>query len=94
MISVAIVEDIEEIRIPIKDFLSIQDEFLCETAVESVEDFFKQYNTEIPPEVLLLDIGLPGISGLSAIKLIKKNYQILKLLCSRFMKNTIKYLEL
>ncbi len=72
MISVAIVEDIEEIRIPIKDFLSSQDEFLCETAVESVEDFFKQYNTEIPPEVLLLDIGLPGISGLSAIKLIKE----------------------
>ncbi|MCW8850461.1 MAG: response regulator transcription factor [Melioribacteraceae bacterium] len=72
MISVAIVEDIEEIRMPIKDFLSSQDEFLCETSVESVEDFFKQYDSDVPPDVLLLDIGLPGISGLSAIKLIKE----------------------
>ena len=72
MISVAIIEDIDEIRIPIKDFLNDQEEFLCETAAESVEDFFRLFNKEIPPEVLLLDIGLPGISGLSAIKLIKE----------------------
>ncbi|MCB0751979.1 MAG: response regulator transcription factor [Ignavibacteriae bacterium] len=72
MISVAIIEDIEEIRNPVKEFLNSQVEFLCETAVESVEDFFQQFNNEIPPEVLLLDIGLPGISGLSAIKLIKE----------------------
>lgn len=80
MITVAIVEDIEEIRIPIKDFLSSQEEFLCETAVESVEDFFKQFNTEIPPEVLLLDVGLPGISGLSAIKLIKEKLPEIEIL--------------
>ena len=72
MISVALVEDIRDIRIPLFDFLSDQEEFLCETAVESVEDFFSQYNRDIPPEVILLDIGLPGISGLGAISMIKE----------------------
>jgi len=72
MISVAIIEDIKDIRDPLNDFLSDQDEFLCETAVESVEDFFKAFNSELPSDVILLDIGLPGISGLGAIKMIKE----------------------
>lgn len=72
MISVAIVEDIDSIRIPIFEFLSDQEEFLCETASNSVEHFFENYNKEIAPDVILLDIGLPGLSGLSAIKLIKE----------------------
>lgn len=72
MISVAIVEDIKEIRDPLFEFLSMQENFLCKSSFESVEDFFAGYDIEIPPEVLLLDIGLPGISGLGAIKLIKE----------------------
>ncbi|MBK8946681.1 MAG: response regulator transcription factor [Ignavibacteriae bacterium] len=72
MINVAVVEDIKEIRIPIKEFLSDQDEFLCNVSAESVEEFFENYDKEIPPDVILLDIGLPGISGLSAIQLIKE----------------------
>lgn len=72
MISVAIVEDIKDIRIPLYEFLSLQEEFLCETAAESVEDFYEEYNKELPPDVVLLDIGLPGISGLAAISTIKQ----------------------
>ena len=72
MITVAIVEDIKDIRVPLFDFLSDQEELLCETTTESVEDFLREYNQETPPEVLLLDIGLPGISGLGAIKIIKE----------------------
>ncbi len=72
MISVAIVEDIKDIRIPLYEFLSLQEEFLCETAAESVEDFYEKYNKELPPDVILLDIGLPGISGLAAISTIKQ----------------------
>ncbi len=72
MITVAIVEDIKDIREPLKEFLSEQEEFLCQTAEESVEAFFDNYNKELPPDVILLDIGLPGISGLAAISLIKE----------------------
>ncbi len=72
MISIAVVEDIEEIREPMFQFLQSQNDFLALFAAESVEEFFKTLDPDIPPDVILLDIGLPGISGLGAIKLIKE----------------------
>jgi DNA-binding NarL/FixJ family response regulator len=80
MISVAIIEDIKDIRDPLHEFLSNQDEFLCETSVESVEDFLTKYNKEIPPEVLLLDIGLPGISGLGAMNMLKEKLPLVEII--------------
>ncbi len=72
MISIAIVEDIEEIREPIFEFLQTQKEFVVLFASGSVEEFFDTFDPELPPDIILLDIGLPGISGLGAIKLIKE----------------------
>ncbi|MCO6474490.1 MAG: response regulator transcription factor [Melioribacteraceae bacterium] len=72
MISVGIIEDIKDLRDPLFEFISSRDEFLCNIAVESVEDFLEEVSkSDVPMDVILLDIGLPGISGLSAIKLIK-----------------------
>lgn len=72
MISVGIIEDIKDLRDPLFEFISSRDEFLCNIAVESVEDFLEEVSkSDVPIDVILLDIGLPGISGLSAIKLIK-----------------------
>ncbi len=72
MISIAIIEDIDDIRLPLQGFLKSQGNFLCDIAVPSAEDFFEALKTEeIPPDVILLDIGLPGMSGLSAIHEIK-----------------------
>ncbi|MBZ0180459.1 MAG: response regulator transcription factor [Melioribacteraceae bacterium] len=72
MISVGIIEDIKDLRNPLFEFISSRDEFLCNIAVESVEDFLEEVSkSDVPMDVILLDIGLPGISGLSAIKLIK-----------------------
>lgn len=73
MISVAIVEDLEDLRNPLFEFISTREKFICEIAVESVEDFLTAIDkNDFPVDVILLDIGLPGISGLSAIKLIKE----------------------
>lgn len=72
MISVAIIEDIRDIRIPLSEFISDQEEFVLDVAAESVEDYFIRYNQNELPDVILLDIGLPGISGLGAITLFKE----------------------
>ena len=74
MISVAIIEDVKDIREPLFEFLSSQPEFLCEIKAESVEDFFLKSNNALPPDVILLDIGLPGLSGLGAIQLLKEKW--------------------
>lgn len=72
MISIGIIEDIKDLREPLFEFISSRDEFLCNIAVESVEKFLEELSkNDVPIDVILLDIGLPGISGLSAIKLIK-----------------------
>ncbi len=73
MISVAIIEDIENIRIPLTEYLSEQPEFFLDLSAESVEDYFIRYNQNELPDVVLLDIGLPGISGLGAISMFKQN---------------------
>jgi DNA-binding NarL/FixJ family response regulator len=74
VISVAIVEDEEEIRLGIQRFLDMQKDFLCEVAVESVEDFLPHLNDESLPDVILMDIGLPGMSGIDGIKMIKEKH--------------------
>jgi len=73
MISIAIIEDIDEIRESIKEFLSAQNDFIVASASNSVETFLS-YNHDLTPEILLLDIGLPGMSGLSGIKFIKQKF--------------------
>jgi DNA-binding NarL/FixJ family response regulator len=74
MISVAIIEDDYEVRDAICSYLSSQANILCELAEETVENFLRRLSAENMPEVILMDIGLPGMSGISGIKLIKEKY--------------------
>ena len=74
MIRVGIVEDDKEIRGAVKEYLDDQREFSCSLACESVELFMNQLNEETHPDIILMDIGLPGMSGIKGIKLIKEQY--------------------
>jgi len=74
MIRVGIVEDDKEIREAVKEYLDDQPDYSCLLACESVELFLKQLNDDMLPDVVLMDIGLPGISGINGIKLIKEQF--------------------
>jgi DNA-binding NarL/FixJ family response regulator len=74
MISVAIIEDDEEIREGIQKYLNRQPGFACRRAEESVEAFLAHDHQADWPDVILMDIGLPGMSGIDGIKLIKRQY--------------------
>ena len=74
MINVGIVEDDNEIREAISSYLNDQDNIRCDLAQESVEKFVRFLYPNKLPNVILMDIGLPGMSGISGIKLIKEKY--------------------
>lgn len=74
MINVAIIEDDEEIREGIQKFLNRPPGFICRLTEESVEAFLAHDLGSDWPDVILMDIGLPGMSGIDGIKLIKQQY--------------------
>ncbi len=74
MIRVAIVEDITEIREGIKDMINSREDMICLLACDSVESFLNILNEENNPDVILMDIGLPGMSGISGIKIVKEKF--------------------
>lgn len=74
MISLAIIEDDRDIREAVYSFLGNQENILAEWAGESVEAFLAAIDDENLPDVILMDIGLPGISGIGGIQLIKDRY--------------------
>jgi len=74
MINVAIVEDDSFVRESLKEFIDEQPGMFCPVARDSVEAFLHQLHEENVPDVILMDIGLPGMSGISGIKLIKERF--------------------
>lgn len=70
IITVSIVEDVEEIREKLKSILEESDEFVCMGAYGNAEDAIR----ELPaasPDIVLMDINLPGMSGIDCIRNVK-----------------------
>jgi DNA-binding NarL/FixJ family response regulator len=70
-ISLAIVEDLDEVREGLKQFISLNPEFKVldtfKTAEEALHDLPK-----IQPDIVIMDINLPGMSGIECIRQVKK----------------------
>ncbi|NOX17331.1 MAG: response regulator transcription factor [Chlorobi bacterium] len=74
MIWVGIIEDKIEIREALSSYFRSTFDVCCSFATESVEDFLSAVSDKTVIDVLLLDIGLPGISGINGIHLIKEKF--------------------
>lgn len=74
MISVAIVEDDQVIRDGVENYLESREDMFCVMSVDSVEKLLKQIETKGNPEVILMDIGLPGMSGISGMKILNERF--------------------
>ncbi|HLG32583.1 MAG TPA: response regulator transcription factor [Ignavibacteriaceae bacterium] len=74
MIRIGIIEDDEHIREGIQKYLNAQNNFICEIAENSFENFLPKLDKEGPIDIALADIGLPGMSGINGIKILRKEY--------------------
>lgn len=73
MIKVSIVEDDKIIRESIADLINDTDGFECIGSYSDCESCLRDI-TKNNPDVILMDIELPGISGIEGVKRIKDKY--------------------
>jgi DNA-binding NarL/FixJ family response regulator len=85
MINVAIVEDDAELRKFMEETVSSCDDFFIEGSFSTAEDFKKEFHRLSDLNVVVMDINLPGMSGIQCIGELKpKNVKIQYLVCTVF----------
>lgn len=70
MITVAIVEDIKEIREGLRLLIDGSEGFSCNEMYRTAEEAINNLPST-HPDVVLMDIHLPGISGIEAVRILK-----------------------
>lgn len=82
-IKVAIVEDKPELLANLKLILSYYKELEVTGAYSNAEDFMQALEPAMLPEVVVMDINLPGVSGIKAVEKLKPQYpQLQFLMCT------------
>jgi DNA-binding NarL/FixJ family response regulator len=70
---VAIVEDLKEIREGLGQLINATPSFRCSGIYVSMEEALEKIPHN-PPDLVLSDIGLPGMDGISGIRILKERY--------------------
>jgi DNA-binding NarL/FixJ family response regulator len=73
MIRVAIVEDDKHIREGLSDLIRSTEGFRCTTTFASMEQALLQIPRD-PPDIVLVDLGLPQMSGIEGIRRLKQKH--------------------
>ena len=72
-IKTAIIEDMRDIREGLATLINFTDGFTCTGSYRSMEDAMRNIKSNVP-DVLLSDIGLPGMDGIEGIGILKQQY--------------------
>lgn len=69
--TVWIVEDDERFGKQLAHLIGLSEAFVCERVSANCEEALEHLEHDIPPDVILMDIGLPGMSGIEGIHRVK-----------------------
>ncbi len=73
MIEIVIIEDNNLFRKTLTDFINQSNEMRCNHSFISCEDALREIQVnEVEPEIIFLDIGLPGMNGIECISHLRK----------------------
>jgi DNA-binding NarL/FixJ family response regulator len=78
-IRVSLVEDRREIREGLAALIAGTEGFACAGTYRSMEEALPGLAARVP-DVLLLDVGLPGMSGIEGIRLLRERHATLAIL--------------
>lgn len=70
---IGIIEDNTRLLQNYIEFFQLQENYIISFAYESIDAFINEFNpaTGITPNVILLDVNLPGINGIEGIEMLK-----------------------
>src|SRR4051812_32461000 len=72
-IKAAVVEDMRDIRDGLTTLINFTEGFECTGSYRSMEEAIPRINGKVP-DVLLSDIGLPGMDGIEGIRILKQRH--------------------
>src|SRR5215831_7163097 len=70
-ITISIVEDLDEVREGLSEYLSSNEEFLMLDTFRNAEDAAEKL-PDIQPDIVIMDINLPGMNGIDCIREVKR----------------------
>lgn len=73
-----IIEDNDDYREQLADLLELDESIQCPHSFASYEEAREQLLESDPPEVILIDLNLPGTHGIDAIRELKKSHPLLQ----------------
>jgi DNA-binding NarL/FixJ family response regulator len=79
-ISTWVIEDNDSYRENLSELISQTDGMSCTGRYATCEDALMHLAEEIPPDIILLDIGLPGMNGIEGIRKIKAIVPTIKII--------------
>src|SRR5258707_11562237 len=78
-IRVAIIEDLREVREGLAMLINGTNGFMCVGRFRSMEEAIANLSHDLP-DVVLTDIGLPGMDGIAGIKILREQFPNLPVL--------------
>jgi len=89
-IRVIIIEDMRDVREGLKLLINGSPNFHCVGSYRSVEDALAAISESEPPDIILTDLGLPGLSGIEGIRLFRQRMPDVALLALTIHENNDK----
>lgn len=92
MIKVTIFEDNQSLRIGLYQLINGTDGYVCVGAFENCSQLLKNIK-DTSPDIVLMDIEMPGVNGIEAVGILKKKYPEIRILMQTIFQDNDKIFQ-